>query len=120
MSECKPWTGPIDAKGYGRGPGHHQLAHRVAYELEHGPIPEGLEIDHLCRNRSCVEVTHLEAVSHRENLLRGDTLPGINARKTRCVHGHPFNNANTHIDREGKRHCRACDRERHREYAKRG
>lgn len=90
-------------------------AHRIAYELLVGPIPEGLTLDHLCRVKHCVKVVadergpaHIEPVTNRENVLRGTAPTAVNARKTACVHGHPFDQANTRIDRNGYRRCRAC------------
>jgi hypothetical protein len=83
-------------------------AHRVLYRLVNGPIPIGAEIDHLCRNRSCVNPDHLEAVSHRENLMRSPIAPAaINARKTHCKYGHEFTQTNTYVS-SGRRRCRLC------------
>jgi len=104
---CWLWTGYINPNGYamfGR-----RWAHRVAYEFFVGPIPEGLELDHLCRVPACVNPAHLEAVTHRENMRRA---PATN--RTVCPGGHPYDESNTHITKAGKRHCRACDRDRHR------
>jgi hypothetical protein len=92
-------------------------AHRVAYERAHGLLPKGLVIDHLCRNKACVNVEHLEAVTQRENQLRGvNTFAVINSQKTHCVHGHPFSGKNLRVARQRKktywqtvRQCRACD-----------
>lgn len=84
LTLCWEWTGTLDKDGYGmhsRG-----LAHRVAWMLLRGEIPEGLELDHLCRNRSCVNPDHLEPVTHQENLNRG--LRGMRARSGRCRNGH--------------------------------
>lgn len=87
-------------------------AHRIAYELVVGPIPEGLVIDHLCRNTLCVRPEHLEAVTQRENVLRGDAPPAHNATKTHCSKGHPYDEANTfYRPSSGRaRRCRACNR----------
>lgn len=80
-------------------------AHRFAYELANGPIPDGLEIDHLCRNRKCVNPAHLQAVSHRENMLR--------AAKTHCLNGHPLTGPNVYLRPDGRgRECRECRRRR--------
>lgn len=84
-------------------------AHRIAYELVNGPIPEGLEIDHLCRNRLCVRPDHLEAVTTQENLRRGNGASARNARKDRCSQGHEFDETNTYWRPDGKgRDCRTC------------
>ncbi len=94
------------------GEGERQYAHRLAYTEEYGSIPEGLVIDHLCRNRACRNVEHLEAVTSRENVLRGPTtVAAINTVKTHCPQGHAYDEANTRVY-EGHRHCRACDRAR--------
>jgi hypothetical protein len=112
---CWPWTGARQDKGYGLfSPTHSRQvgAHRVAYELTTGQIPDGMVIDHLCRNPPCVNPAHLEPVTSRENLLRGTTLAAANATKTHCDHGHEFTPENTRITKpEGKRICRTCARE---------
>jgi hypothetical protein len=113
---CWEWIGAKDRDGYGkipwrlpsgRGSGY---AHRVVYELAVAPIPTGLTIDHLCRNRGCVNPAHLEPVTHRVNTLRGQTFSGKNARKTHCIRGHAFDETNTHRSSKGERVCRACSR----------
>lgn len=92
-------------------------AHRLAYELSIGPIPDGLTLDHLCRVTRCVRPTHLEPVTMTTNSLRGISPPAQNARKAHCKHGHAFNAVNTHYSyRQGtlRRRCRACGRVRSR------
>lgn len=85
-------------------------SHRLSYTLLVGPIPPGLEIDHLCRNRMCINPDHLEPTTTRENVLRGNGHTARNHRKTHCVRGHELANANLYIDRRGRRKCRACER----------
>lgn len=98
------------------GNGRRVLVHRFAYELCVGPIPEGLPLDHVkargCRFKDCSNPEHLEAVTSRENSLRSDNWAARNAAKKHCPKGHPYDQANTRIDRLGKRNCRACNRAR--------
>lgn len=86
-------------------------AHRVAYEMLVGPIPEGLHLDHLCRVTRCVNPKHLEPVTRRENLLRGESPMAKHARKTECLRGHPFSGANLYTTSKGYRCCRICRNE---------
>lgn len=89
--------------------GAYRPAHRVSYEWVHGPIPDGLELDHLCRNPSCVNPEHLEAVTHQENARRGEgTMGDLYTPKTCCKHGHPYSGENLYLPPRGGRECRAC------------
>lgn len=115
---CWLWTGTT-AQGYGymTAPSHtgsrrSTTVHRLAYEHFIGPIPDGLHIDHLCRVRNCVNPAHLEPVTCRENIMRGTGVAAINAHKTQCTHGHPFDEANTYVGASGERECRTCRRQR--------
>ncbi len=104
------WTGAV-VKGYGvirdARVSQNVGAHRIAWEVANGPIPDGLTIDHLCRTPLCSAVDHLEPVTIRENVLRAD--PGaFNRAKTHCPRGHEYDEANTKYDRRGGRLCRAC------------
>ncbi len=106
---CWEWTASR-IKGYGQfARTRPKLAHRRAYEHLVGPVPEGLELDHLCRNRACVNTNHLEPVTGSENALRG--LRPIQLRsKTHCPHGHPYSGSNLYIRTDGARECRICRR----------
>ncbi len=107
---CWQWTGCRSPAGYGATNfgGHKIQAHRFAYICAYGPIPFGLEIDHLCRFTSCVNPRHLEAVTHQTNVLRGQGVAARRAAQTHCIHGHEFNIENTLLKRDGTRCCRPC------------
>lgn len=109
---CWEWTGGRDVDGYGRAwvPGLRRItrAHRAFYEVFVGPIPDGLQIDHLCRNRCCVNPGHLEPVTAQENIRRSEGIQVLNSRKTHCLRGHAYDEANTYITPDGRRDCRSC------------
>jgi hypothetical protein len=106
---CWDWAASKNEKGYGMFwlNSKHSKAHRVAYELLVGPIPDGMELDHLCRNRACVNPDHLEPVTHAENMARS------RAARKHCPHGHEYTEENSWFDKTGeKRMCRTCMKER--------
>jgi hypothetical protein len=109
-NQCKEWDGGINKHGYGtvRIGRERKMwyVHRLAYTLFVGEILEGLQIDHLCRNRKCLNIHHLEPVTQKENMKRG-----ITASKTKCKNGHAFDKANTYITPRGLRNCRHCNRD---------
>ncbi|MEU4967832.1 HNH endonuclease signature motif containing protein [Streptomyces smyrnaeus] len=122
-NECWEWTGELSEKGYGRTQrkGRYTGAHRAVYEHLVGPIPEGLVLDHLCRNPPCVNPAHLEPVTNRDNILRGIGVGAINAQKTHCIRGHEFTPENTlrlgpnWPGGPDRRACRTCRRAKNRE-----
>lgn len=105
-SGCWLWRGRINDGGYGTY--GSRLAHREIFLLYGGEIEDGLELDHLCRVRCCVNPAHLEAVTRQTNVLRGEGPAGVNARKTHCPKDHPYSEENTYITVRGKRRCRIC------------
>lgn len=127
VDDCWMWTGKPHRSGYGRVvvDGQVVYAHRAAYETFVGPIPDGMEIDHLCHDpltcvgggscphRMCVNPAHLEAVKHVVNVYRGKT--GLIAARTHCDKGHEFTGWNLRVI-NGKRRCRECDNEAMRRY----
>lgn len=112
--DCWNWIGYIAPNGYGSmGIKHKTInAHKISYELFVKKVPKGLTLDHLCRNIKCVNPKHLEIVTLKENILRGNSPSAINNRKTHCVHGHPLTSDNIHVKKNGKRICRTCNTNR--------
>ena len=110
--DCWLWAGGVDyhpGGSYGRF--QRRRAHKVAYELLVGPIDLGKVLDHLCRNRLCVNPAHLESTTNRENILRGHGTAAVNARKTHCYRGHPLVGSNLYINpSSGDRRCETCRR----------
>ena len=111
---CLLWTGAKNNKGYGRISINYsmQYVHRVMYAMFAGEIPDGLQLDHLCRVRHCANVAHLEPVTGRENILRGNSPAATCATATHCPAGHEYDLLNTAWTTLGTRKCRACNRER--------
>ena len=111
--DCWQWTACRDANGYGRfGIGSRvYYAHRVAWQILVGEISKGLVIDHLCRNKSCVNPDHMEPVTIGENVARGPARllsAQVRAKITHCPCGHPYDDVNTYVTRRGERACRTC------------
>lgn len=117
LGPCWLWTAADNGHGYGQfWPG---VAHVFSWILENGAVPDGLELDHLCRVRLCVRPSHLEPVTRQVNM---DRIPAfarfdigtLNRTKDTCPQGHPYDEANTYHTRGGRRHCRECDRQKKR------
>jgi hypothetical protein len=118
---CWIWNSTLDGGGYGiirtsGGDGRYVKAHRAVYELAVGRIPDGLQLDHLCKMRRCVNPEHLEPVTAQINTLRSDSPSARNAAKDSCKHGHVFTDDNTYVTPQGWRQCRTCLRSARRRY----
>ena len=119
-NDCWTWSGDLNNHGYGvhrvfwNGRANRKsrrvMAHRASYLLSGLLLLEGQELDHLCRNRVCVNPLHLEPVNHRTNILRGNTPMALNAIKTHCPQSHEYNQVNTYVRANGSRQCRTCAR----------
>jgi len=116
--DCWGWRGRPDAGGYAqlRTNGVLEYAHRVSWELAGFELTADLELDHKCRNRTCTNPDHLEQVTPKVNILRGEGTSAKNAVKVVCIAGHPFDEANTYITPNGTRQCRICKRRRDAEW----
>jgi hypothetical protein len=122
--DCWRWCGTLKRSGYGQFwlNGKMHSAHRVTYRTLVGEIPDGLCCDHLCRNPACVNPAHLEAVTPRENTVRGLTgkVNNRNAEKTHCPLGHEYTKENTYLRPDRRRKCRHCHREQEKRRKGRG
>lgn len=118
IGPCICWSGAWDDRGYGRQwwPAEQRVrgAYENAWEMVHGPVPDGLELDHLCMNHSCINPAHLEPVTHQENMRRAGEaglLGTGQSRKTHCPQGHAYDASNTYSPPSGnERQCRICRR----------
>lgn len=119
LGPCWLWTASLDNHGYGQfstgsvmtGTRRIRKAHQVSWEMRYGPVPEGLQRDHLCRVRRCVNDGHLDLVTSAENTRRGQNA---NRAKTHCPQGHAYEGVNLYVTTAGKRVCRTCQREHNR------
>lgn len=113
---CMLWNSPLDKDGYGTFyfARRNRRAHRVAWFFANGEIPEGLVVNHKCKNHGCVNPQHLEVVTKKENALKDSvSIPALNARKTHCPNGHPYDGTQT-IRGKVQRICTICTKEKHR------
>ena len=119
---CWNWTAYKDHSGYGIfriDSKNTSSSHRFAYQVNKGKIPEGLQLDHLCKNRKCCNPEHLEVVTLQENTNRSEiTIAVKNRNKTHCSKGHEYTPENTYVRKHGHRACRTCSKEWHSQYSK--
>jgi len=110
--DCWEWMGPQTVRGYGQVgiDAKKVFVHRFVWESLVGPIPAGLQIDHLCRNIICCNPDHLEVVTLKENCRRGYSPAAKHGRKTHCPQGHPYSGDNLYVGPKGNRKCRQCSR----------
>ena len=125
MSGCWIWIGDRSRYGYGRLTWQknkrrtYRHVHQLFYQAFRDPVPDGLELDHLCRLPACCNPWHLQAVTHQENVLRGNSCAAKDSRATHCPQGHPYDTVNTLRRKNGARICRTCSRCRCRDYYRR-
>jgi hypothetical protein len=119
-SQCQIWQGRLSVDGYGEAEIYADgrtikfKAHRAIWLQRYGALPEDRNVlDHICRNRACVNLAHLEPVTNRENVLRGIGRTAINARKTHCKRGHPLEGENLKRPSDGSRQCKTCEANRY-------
>lgn len=112
---CLEWAGYRSSAGYGKF--GRQYAHRVSWIEENGPVPDGCDVHHRCKNRACIEPIHLEALPRAEHLETDETPVMLQKKWTECPRGHEFTDENTHIYPSGKRACKRCIRARRQKVA---
>lgn len=107
---CWEWQAGLDGKGYSAFcvRKRMKIGHRISYNIYVGEIPKGLVIDHLCKNIKCVNPAHMEPVTQKDNILRGEAPSSLQAQQTHCLEGHPLFGENLFITKDGKRVCRQC------------
>ena len=118
LTGCWEWSGVLTSKGYPRAQGlikrtlgiDLNYVHRYVHHVCHGPIPDGLVIDHMCENKSCVNPDHIVSTTNAANILRSDGAGAVNARRMACIHGHALLGDNVRTNKRGQRRCLECGR----------